>query len=101
MSIFDGLANVFTDTFGETVAITLGAGPAKDITAIFREESDMFLEQGSIGGVRSSRLVLRAQSSDVVGVVSGDTVVRQGVTYTVIDVEPDPHGMTALPLQVA
>lgn len=98
MIIFDGLAGIFTDTFGEAVTVTPDGGSAREITGIYRRESDVSLELNGLGGVRADRIVVRADKADVSDLAQGDEVIAGGITHTISDMEPDSHDMVTLVL---
>lgn len=58
-----------------------------------------YLEDLDGPGVSSSSPMLTVRSSDVASVVPGSTVIRDSVTYTVREVEPDGTGITLLRLR--
>jgi hypothetical protein len=91
MGVFDGLAGIFTDTFGEPVTYALQAGGASALSAIFRAPCEEHLDKpGTVSAVPRlycNRLDLPA------GARAGDTVSLRGATYAVRAMLDDEIGV--------
>lgn len=100
MGLFDGLPELFTETFGQAVVYTPLNGTAKTVQAIhFADAVDVELGNGGppADGVRR-RLELRI--ADVPLPAEGDTAVIDGVTYKVVPpIAPDGQGMVSVFLE--
>lgn len=95
MSIFDGLPDVFTGAFGQTVRIFPATRPALDIQAIFRRPSEPdLLDPGAV----STRTELHARTADLAGLRYDDRINVGGVTYRAGAIIPDDKGMTRVTL---
>lgn len=92
-SIFAGLADVFTCTFGQTVTIVPEFGAPRDVQGIFTERPVDAL------GVVMADASLHIQDPDVQGATDGDQAVVSGVTYKLREPRPDGFGMTAYTLE--
>ncbi|MEL6999840.1 MAG: hypothetical protein AAFP68_16390 [Pseudomonadota bacterium] len=96
MSIFDGLPDVFTGAFGQTVRIIPSYSSVRDIRAIFRTPSGGDLLDP---GVVTAETEIHARAADLEGVVYNDRVVVNGVTYRAGAIMPDDKGMTRITLR--
>jgi hypothetical protein len=101
-SIFDGMAALFVETFGdvEPFSYALAAGgPSVAITAIL--ETPAALVSGlAEADVVTAETELHAAAADLpAGYGEGDTVVARGVTYRTRVPMPDGRGMVRIPLQ--
>jgi len=93
MSVFDGLADIFADTFGEAVDYTHD-GVTTRISAVWQEVAFDALVDGMNVDVAQTRLHLRA--ADVSSPKEGDIALRvsDGKTMTVsTPILPDGKGM--------
>lgn len=83
--------------FGEAVTLT-SAGTAYPITAAYQAPW-----QGVTLGhvpIEIEEPELLCRSADLpAGLKRGDTVTRSGVTYSIVDIQPDDAGMTTLKLR--
>jgi hypothetical protein len=104
MSVFDGMAAIFTRHLGEDgpipytpvigLAFTLPAGHA-----IYHEEALTGLEDDGSAGVDAVRRTLHLQAADVPNPVEGDRVTVRGVTYRVAPpIARDGKGMVVVTL---
>lgn len=95
MALFDGLPDVFTGAFGQTVRVLPAYGAGRDIQAIFRRpsESDLF-EPGAV----STQTELHARTADVGDIRHGDAIKVNGTTYRAGTLVPDDKGMTRITL---
>ncbi|MBW7887451.1 MAG: hypothetical protein H3C35_03695 [Bacteroidetes bacterium] len=80
--------------FAETVSITLEGEQAKSVRCIWNEPYQLTIVQG-VGFQNSFPNGLFA-SNDVDGINDKATMVRNGVTYYVMEVQPDGTGMTTI-----
>jgi hypothetical protein len=88
MSVFDGLADIFTDTFGEAVIYTpVATGISKTINAIWWQSSlDLSLPGGdALVDVDVRKTELSVRSADISDPKEGDTAQRasDGLVMTV------------------
>lgn len=95
MSIFDGLADVFTAALGQSVTVTPAGGDARIIGAIFvaRVKDDV--------GVIMPMPAIHARSVDVFDLSDGDAISVSGVSYVAREFRPDGQGMTTIMLEAA
>lgn len=95
MTIFDGLADVFTGALGQPVTITPAAGAPRAITAIVVARSvDAF-------GVVQPQPAIHARAADVAGVEDGASVVIGADTYLARGFREDGRGMVTITLEGA
>ncbi len=92
------LAGFFdTDAHGETATITIN-GSGSSISVIFNNE--YFGIAPDIGvEIESTSPVVTGRSSDMTNVENGDTITISGVTYNIVNVQPDGQGITQLILE--
>ena len=100
MSVFDGLDDIFVDTFGEDDPVTIypeGANPY-DVKGIFTEQwrSDDVGDFGVFDGSESS---VDIKDADLPDHPKRAKVAVRGNSYRVVGVRPDEQGMTTLILQ--
>jgi hypothetical protein len=96
----DDLDRVFlnTDDFGDVAVYTaLPSGQQKTINVIF-DDSFKALDVATMEFATSQPQVF-AKSSDVTGIKQADTVLVNGVIYTVTDIQPDGTGLTLIILR--
>lgn len=96
--IFDGLADAFTGTFGQTVKIIPAHGSMREINAIFRTPSGGDLLDP---GIVTAETEIHARSADVQGVIYDDRIIGDDVTYRAGAIMPDDKGMTRITLRIA
>ena len=95
MSVFDGLPDVFTGVFGQTVTITPNGGSSRDITADFRRRSD---EDPLDYGMVNSETYISAAAADVSDITEGDAVTVGSETFRTQAPMPDGRGMVKIRL---
>lgn len=95
MTIFDGLAEVFTGVLGQPVTVTPAGGSARMISAIFvaRVTDDV--------GVIMPMPGIHARSDDVSDLSDGDSISVDGVAYLAREIRPDGQGMTTIMLEAS
>jgi hypothetical protein len=102
MSVFDGLPDIFADTFGESVIYTpLASGVPATITAIWLETPLDIALTGADGDAINTDLHVRA--TDVAAPAEGDTAQRVSngkLCRVVPPIRPDGNGMIALALEL-
>lgn len=95
MSVFDGLADIFADTFGEPVVYTPKAtGIPKTIHAIWIEHPIEVDFENS--GADSRRIELSVRSEDVADPAEDDTAKRESdgkIMKVSTPIQPDGKGM--------
>jgi len=100
-SVFDGMAAIFRDTFGdhEPFAYTLAAGgDPVEIIAIL-ETPALAVAGLSETDIVTADTELHVTAADLPpGYGEGDTVVARGVTYRAKVPMPDGRGMVRIPL---
>lgn len=95
-TLFDGLADVFRDTFGERVLYQPALGGDSYVDAVWIESSVVAGDEYS-AGVQTTRPEMHIASADVPSAAEGDTLVRAGVSWRVAaPPQPDGHGMVRL-----
>lgn len=92
-ALFDGLPDVFIETFGQDVTIQPNGHAPTEIRAIFGNRSDPLLDTSY------QEPVLRARSGDIAALSDGDPVTISGVSYVARTFEPDGKGMTTIRLE--
>lgn len=104
MSVFDGMAAIFTQHLGEDGAIPYVpvAGTAFTLPpghAIYHEEAVTGLEDDGSAGVDAVRRTLHLQAAHVPAPVEGDRVTVRGVTYRIAPpIVRDGKGMVVVTL---
>lgn len=93
MSVFDGLADIFTATFGQTVTILPDAGASFTVQGIYQSRStDAF-------GVVQPEAMLHLTAADA-ALLADDALVNIGDAWFVPRVsEPDGKGMVPFRLE--
>lgn len=105
MGLFDGLAKIFTETFGDDEGVQykiLATGAIKTIKAIWSEQSPMTVLDGFNSRVDGRTTELHVALADIPAPSEGDLVKRlkTGVTGKVVaPFRPDDKGMIALPIE--
>lgn len=99
-SAADRAAFLSVDDFGVTATYTPAAGGASSsVTGIF-DAAHLSVDLGAAVPVSSTNPVFHCRSADLSdGGTENDTLVINGATYKVRDVQPDGTGMTMLELQ--
>ncbi len=91
------LLNFFdTDTHGISASVTID-GTATSISVILNKE--YFAIAGESVDVDGTQPVVTCRSSDVAGIDTSDTIAISGITYNIVNIQPDGTGMTVLILQ--
>lgn len=89
-----------SDEFGDSATYTLIAGGGATFTGIF-DAPHIAIEFGDVA-ISDRRPTFLCRTSDVpsgaVGGDAGDTLLVDGTTYRIIDLEPDGQGMTRIVL---
>ena len=85
-----------TDTHGSTATVTIN-GSGSSISVIINKE--YFAIAGESVDVDGTQPVVTCRSSDVTGIDTADTIAIDGVTYNIVNIQPDGTGMTTLILQ--
>lgn len=98
--VFAGVPRTFVTTLGETVEYTPQGGSPISLQGIFTKDHYAALEGGEVQ-VDSAQPAVSFASSDAPNARHGDTVLVGAQLYTVISVQPDGMGMTALILREA
>lgn len=100
-SIFDGMAAVFRDTFGDTEPFTYtlaAGGPPVMINGIL-ETPALAITGLSDTEIITADTELHVAADDLpAGAGEGDTVVARGTTYKTKVAMPDGRGMVRIPL---
>jgi hypothetical protein len=100
-SVFDGMAAIFRDTFGdaEPFTYTKSGGSSVEITGIL--EMPALVVNGLAGtDIVTADTELHAAEADLPdGYGEGDDVVARGVTYRTKVPMPDGRGMVRIPLK--
>ena len=93
MSVFDGLADIFTQTFGQTVTIVSSEGATSTVQGIYQSRStDAF-------GVVQPEAMLHLRAVDAVSVTE-DALINIGDAWFIPRVsEPDGKGMVPVRLE--
>jgi len=92
------LASFFdTDAHGTSLSFTPDGGSTSTINGIFNNEYEL-IDVGE-NGVESTVPILTVRSSDVPGLVQGDSFVIDSVTYKSVIVRPDGTGITEIQLE--
>jgi hypothetical protein len=81
------------DTFYEEVTWTHAGGSPIVVRAVKSENA----QQGE--AVNPNYVLLWLVITDVAGIARGDSIVRNSVTYTIIDTDPDGEGGIRLTLE--
>lgn len=97
MTLFDGLAGVFTNTFGEVVTILPLGGSLADITAILKLPTEIDTLDGE---AVTTETYLRARTADVECLKYDDTIWARGIEYRAGTPRRDTRGMTHIPLRL-
>lgn len=95
MSIFDGLAGVFTSALGQSVTVTPSGGASRTITAIFVARSTDEL------GIVQQQPAIHAATADVSDLSDGDLITVNSTDYHARVFRSDGQGMTTVALQNA
>ena len=86
----------FFDTVnGFAESVTYGASTT--ISAIF--DTAFFEDRAAEVGIDSSKPACLVRTSEVPGAVFGDRILRSGVLYRIVDVQPDGKGLAILVLE--
>lgn len=93
MSIWDGLADVFTGALGEVVLVEPARGTSRMVQGIFssRPADDL--------GISMNTPMLSAKTSEISDIGDGDGVRVGATQYIVREVRKDGRGMTSLLLE--
>jgi len=84
---------------GEDATFTHGTSQPSSVRGMF-VASYQALPAGIDMGFASSEPRFAAMTADLPSVAQADTLVRGGITYRVVDIQPDdPSGLTVLQLQ--
>ena len=96
----DDMRLQFLKDFGVTDATftDTSAGTTATITALLRNEYLEVEVEGEFG-VESSSPIAQARTYDVSNIAQGDTLLINGTTYTIVEVQLDVEGMTNLRLR--
>lgn len=99
-SIFDGMAAVFRDTFGDREPFTYTKQGGSPVSIIAILETPALRVQGlAEADIVTAHTELHATDADLpAGYGEGDTVVARGVTYRTKVPMPDGRGMVVIPL---
>lgn len=93
MTIFDGLADIFTGALGQPVTVTPAAGSPRVINAIFVARAvDNF-------GVVQPQPAIHARASDVADLMDGAAVAVGSATYAARGFKADGRGMVTITLE--
>jgi hypothetical protein len=94
VTIFDGLADVFTSTLGQPVTVTPAGGAPRVIMAmvVARSTDDM--------GIVQQTPAIHARTVDVSDMADGDAVTIGAVEYFARFFRPDGRGMTTIALEL-
>jgi hypothetical protein len=98
--VFDGLADVFTGTFGETVVWRVLPGdPGINLSGIVivRPVEQGWVDDGMT--VESQTMTVDVSTSAAASIDQGHELDVRSITSIVTRVEPDGRGMTRLSLQ--
>ncbi len=98
-NVFDGLADVFTGTFGETVVWRAAPGDAgTNLSGIVIVRP---VEQGWVddGMTVESQTMTIDVSTSTAAIEQGHEITARAETWIIARVEPDGRGMTRLSLQ--
>ena len=97
----DAMRLEFLADWGDSSAsfTDVSAGSSSTITALLSRA--YFAENVGDQTLESSQPVALVRSSDVSGVVQGDTLAISGTTYTIVEVMPDNESMTKLRLRLS
>ncbi|WP_439611502.1 head-tail joining protein [Reyranella sp.] len=99
MSLFDGMAEIFRDTFGEAVIYTPAGAAPLAIEAIYFETPLTIAHDDGGAPVDSQAKELHVAAADVAAPREGDRATVRGVTYKVVPpFRPDGQGMIAVSL---
>jgi hypothetical protein len=91
------LLNFFdTETHGITASISID-GTSSNISVIINNE--YFDIPGDSVDIVGSQPVVHCRSTDVSGVDTSDTITISGITYNIVNIQPDNTGVTVLVLQ--
>ena len=91
------LENFFdTETHGSTATVTIN-GTGSSINVIINKE--YFAIAGESVDIDGTQPVVTCRSSDVTGIDTDDTITVGGVTYNIVNIQPDGTGVTVLILQ--
>ena len=82
-----------TDDMGEVITYTPAGGSAQSITC---EWNEAFQRIDLVNGIVSPSPAARIRSADIATPKIGDVAVRAGVTYKMIESQPDGNGFTVL-----
>ena len=95
MTVFDGLADVFTSALGQPVTVTPAGEAARVITALFvsRSTDDV--------GIVQQQPAIHARSADVSDLADGDTIAVGARSYRARTFRHDGRGMTTVVLEDA
>ena len=98
MSLFDGMAEIFRDTFGEDIVYTSAGGPPRTVRGIYIETPlHGFGDEGAPAD--SAIKELHVAAADVAAPQEGDRATVRGVTYRVVPpIRRDGEGMIAVAL---
>jgi hypothetical protein len=95
MSVFDGLADIFTGAFGQPVTVYKGAAAGQIFQGIYNPRSvDNF-------GVVQPEAMLHLRQQDAEGLTDGDLVQIGPDWFAARVQEPDGKGMVPIRLEVA
>jgi len=91
------LLNFFdTETHGSNATVTIN-GSASTISVIINKE--YFAIAGESVDVDGTQPVVTCRSSDVTNIDTADTIAIDGITYNIVNIQPDGTGTTTLILQ--
>ena len=91
------LLNFFdTETHGSSATVTIN-GAASSISVIINKE--YFAIAGESVDVDGTQPVVTCRSSAVTNIDTADTITIDGITYNIVNIQPDGTGTTTLILQ--
>ncbi|HGG04731.1 MAG TPA: hypothetical protein ENK28_04680 [Aliiroseovarius sp.] len=101
--LFDGVADVISRTFGDTVSVTPDGGVPRDIIGIFRDSEVPLMHDGGVE-VIAAVPILSAHRDDVADMVPDGLVQPgNGKTYRAVAKldhgSPDPRGFVDIQLE--
>lgn len=98
-SVFDGLPDVFLDTFGQVVIVHPAANVMQEIRAIYRR-SGVVDPLGEFGAVtHQATLSVATEIVTDIPLAPGDLVeIDECTLFRLAAPVPDAHGMTTFPL---
>lgn len=99
--LFDGMPDIFRDTFGESVIYTKVGGAPLDLQAIVLMPALLVTGIADVDVVTADTQIHCAVADLPSGFGERDTVIVRGVTYRVRAPMSDGQGMVRLPLTKA